>query len=153
MAEQTPPEQRLVLYEPEVPVTLPSPDQEARFLMRWTAWQRLKRDVKRTPPQSGIFRDFAFTLLGLAIPTALSAIAIIPQSTGLPGSVTTVYWCVATSAGVGFILCLIFDKLTRSTRTDYLKHILSEMEEIEPVSAEPEEAANSASSRVPFDSD
>ncbi|GEM_PF-6454446 len=145
MAEQTPPKERLALsYEPKVSITVPSPDQEACFLMRWANWDRLERDLKRAPLQSGMFRDLGFTLLGLAVPTALSAITVIPQSMGLPAWMTTLYWCVATGAFVDFILCMIFDKLTKSTSADYIKHILSEMQEMVPASVRPEGVANSA---------
>ncbi len=133
MAEQTPPEQRPAFsYQPTVPVTFPSPEQEACFLMRWKDWERFKRDFRRTPPRNAHFRDLAFCSLGIAIPVGLTAIANELLTLEVPVLLSAIFVCVAVLGVVISILCFAFNWKLGSRRSQHLEELLVEMSDVEP---------------------
>ena len=121
-------------YKQDVTIDLPPP--EHGFYVRWAEWKRIKRALERTPEQNQIWLKVAIALFGLCMPTLLSALTLIPHTTGLPDWVPTVWWCIGVAEGVGTILCAIFHRRTKSARAQHIKNILSEMEQLEPVSTD-----------------
>lgn len=132
-------------YTQEVTVDLPPVDQEARFLVRRSDWERIKRQLELLRADNQIWSKLAIALFTLSVSTLLSAFTLIPYATNLPDWVSAVWWCVGVAGGVGAGLCTIFHHRTKSTRAQDISGILSEMEQLEPVSWEMEETMESES--------
>lgn len=111
----------------------------ARLHVARHEWERLRRCIASLPKQRSLFRDLAFACLGIAIPSFLTAITLSLQAPDAPNWLHIVYWTVAVSTFLSFVLCLVLEQQVHSHVSTEISEVLAEMQDIEHHSAQSQE--------------
>jgi hypothetical protein len=109
---------------------------EKGFPVTVSQWRLIRARVQRLGESSDGLSNFAYTLVGLSVPTILSAIGFLFSDFGLPAGLRAAHWIVgltaALTASVTFLLRRKQKKVDVITKTTILEDMDAIRERFEP---------------------
>lgn len=121
-----------VTYTRDETITLPSPEQEKRYGIRYHDWVRIEKKLKKIKQQVPRFHLIYSFFFGVSVSSVSALITSYAQPTGnLPSWVLSLYWALFA---IGLIMGSSFvyvDRIFRKEQQSDVNDIIEDMENIE----------------------
>lgn len=93
-------------------------------------WNRWVRSISSLPRRNPLFRDIAFSSIGIAVPSLITSFITWRYSPQLGAAVPFVYLAAGLVFLIAFAICLLFDQKINELAQQTVADILLDMREV-----------------------
>lgn len=125
-------EKSQITYTRHETITLPSPEQEKRYGIRYQDWERCKkklRKIKKQVPRFHLIYSFFFGVSASSFSALITSSA--QSQASLPSWIFLLYWALSLFGLIIGISFVYVDKIFRKEQQSDLDEIIEDMESIE----------------------